>query len=384
MAVRALSDDEVLALRTRAQRFTGARGGGSAPDVAEVVAAVVGVQAQAVAPARLGVRVRSTGLTVAAVVQACAVERSVVRTWTLRGTLHLVGADDIGWLVGLLGPASAARDARRRTELGLDDGLVERALHALPDVLAGGALTRAELVRALAASGVAVPADGQAPAHLVAYAAMHGLLCYGPDREDGEPTFVLLASWLGRTAPPMAPDEALANLARRYLAGHGPAGATDLAAWAGIPLGRARRGLELVRGELEEVRVGRDPAWLPAGAAAEAPDAPGRGAEAGCGGPVVRLLPAFDGYLLGYRTRAAILAPAWARRVHPGGGWINPTLLVDGRIAGTWRQQRGGSALTVVVAPFARLDAAVLPGLEAEVADVGRFLGAPTRLVVAE
>lgn len=381
--MRALSDDEVLALRTRAQRLAAARVRGPVPEVAEVVAAVVGVQAQAVTPARLGVRVRSSGLTADSVRQAGA-QRSVVRTWTLRGTLHLVAADDVGWLVGLLGPASAARNARRRAELGLDPALVDRALRALPGVLADRGLTRAELVRALAATGVAVAPGGQAPAHLVACAAMHGLVCYGPDRTDGEPTIVALASWLGRTAAPLAADEALALLARRYLAGHGPAGAPDLAAWAGIPLGRARRALELVRAELEEVRVGGEPAWLPAGGRPATDGRPGAGERAGGGGPVVRLLPAFDGYLLGYRTRAAILAPEQARRVHPGGGWINPTVLVDGRIAGTWRQQREGSALAVVVEAFARLDPAVLPGLEAEAADVGRFLGNPAHLVVAD
>jgi len=366
---RQLGDDELRRLRLRAQRLTGRR----PRDVAEVVRAVGGLQAQDTPASRLAVRPRSAGLDEAAVRRACNQDRSVVRTWAMRGTLHLVAATDAGWLVGLLGPVFAAADRRRRLQLGLDDDLCERALTALPAVLAGGPLSRADLVGGLAAEGVRVDPDGQAPAHLVAYAAMRGLVCRGPDLDGDRASYVLLADWAG-SGRSLAPDDALAELARRYLGGHGPAGPEDLAAWSGLPLGRARRAFELVAGELRQVEADGRRLWAPAGAPATPPRA---------AGPVVRLLGRFDDWLLGWRGRELVLDGRFARRV-VAGGWVHPVVVVDGRVAGTWRARRAAGRLEVTVEPFAgRLPPGTGPALEAEAADLGRFLAAEARLEVA-
>jgi len=354
----------------RAQRLTGRR----PREVAEVVRAVGGLQAQDTPASRLAVRPRTTALDEAAVRRACNQDRSVVRTWAMRGTLHLVAATDAGWLVALLGPVFAAAGRRRRLQLGLDDRLCERALEALPAVLAGGPLPRADLVRGLAAVGVRVDPDGQAPAHLVGYAAMRGLVCRGPDLDGDQASYVLLEDWVGAGANrALDPDDALAELARRYLGGHGPAGPEDLAAWSGLPVGRARRAFELAAGELREVEADGRRLWAPAGAAATRP----RAAE-----PVVRLLGRFDDYLLGWRDRDLVLDARFARRVQAG-GWVHPAVVVDGRVAGTWRARRAGGRLDVTVTPFSgRLPRGTRPGLEAEAADLGRFLAVETRLGV--
>jgi hypothetical protein len=196
-------DDRLRQLRLRAQRLTGRR----PRDVAELVRAVAGLQAQDLPASRLAVRPRSTGVDEAAVRRACDQDRSVVRTWAMRGTLHMVAAEDAGWLVALLGPGFAAGNRRRRLQLGLDDRLCERALETLPAVLAGGPLSRADLVRALAAKGVEVPPQGQAPAHLVGYAAMRGLICRGPDLDGDNPSYVLLEEWGGGHPPPQPPED---------------------------------------------------------------------------------------------------------------------------------------------------------------------------------
>jgi len=292
----------------------------------------------------------------------------------MRGTLHMVTAEDAGWLVALLGPGFAAANRRRRLELGLDDDTCERGLRAIGEVLgAHGPLPRGELVSRLAVEGVAIDPRGQAPAHLVAYAAMKGLVCRGPDLDGDEPSYVLLDDWVGGRRPAPDPDAALAELTRRYLGAHGPAAPADLAAWAGIAAGRARRGFELVAGELTEVRAAGAPAWTLRGA----------GPPPGRGRPGVRLLYRFDDYLLGWRGRDLILSPRFARRIQAGGGWIHPAVLVDGRVVGTWRLGgRAGGRLTVTVEPFEPLDGA-LPGLEAEAADLGRFLDATATLSVA-
>jgi hypothetical protein len=365
-----LGTDDLRRLRMAAQRLTGRR----PRAVAEVVRAVGGLQAQDTPASRLAVRPRSTGLDEAAVRRACNQDRSVVRTWAMRGTLHLVAAVDVGWLVALLGPVFVAADRRRRLQLGLDDDLCERALAALPAVLAAGPLSRADLVRGLAAEGVRIDPSGQAPAHLVGYAAMRGLVCRGPDLDGDQASYVLLEDWVGGGAGrPPGPDNALAELARRYLGGHGPAGPEDLAAWSGLPVGRARRAFELVAGELRELEVDGHRLWTPA----DAPAAP-----TPAGDPVVRLLGRFDDFLLGWRGRDLILDARFARRV-AAGGWVHPVVVVDGRVAGTWRARRAGGRLEVAVEPFAgRLPRRARPGLEAEAADLGRFLAVESRLEV--
>jgi winged helix DNA-binding protein len=365
-----LGADELRRLRLRAQRLAGPRPG----EVAGVVRAVGGLQAQDTPASRLAVRPRSRGPDEAAVRRACNQDRSVVRTWAMRGTLHMVAAEDAGWLVALLGPVFAAADRRRRLQLGLDDDLCERALAALRAVLAAGPRSRADLVRGLAAEGVRIDPSGQAPAHLVGYAALRGLVCRGPDLDGDQASYVLLEDWVGAgRAPALGPDDALAELARRYLGGHGPAGPEDLAAWSGLPVGRARRAFELVAGELWELEAGGRRLWVPAGApaAGDGPD-----------DPVVRLLGRFDDYLLGWRGRDLVLDPRFARRV-AAGGWVHPVVVVDGRVAGTWRARRTGGRLEVTVEPFTgRLPRGTGPGLEAEAADLGRFLGVETRLEV--
>jgi hypothetical protein len=367
---RSLSEDQVRLLRLRAQRLAGERPG----DVHEVVRVMGGIQAQDTAASRLAVRPRGAGLDAAAVRDACNRERSVVRTWAMRGTLHMVTAEDAGWLVALLGPGFAAANRRRRLELGLDDDTCERGLRAIGKVLAHGPLPRGELVSRLAGEGVVVDPRGQAPAHLVGYAAMGGLVCRGPDLDGDEPTYVLLDDWLGDRRAALDPEAALAELTRRYLGAHGPAGPDDLAAWAGIAAGRARRGFELVAGELAEVEAAGAPAWTLAGVGVPRP---------GRGRPSVRLLYRFDDYLLGWRGRDLVLSPRFARRIQAGGGWIHPAVLLDGRVVGTWRlAARAGDRVTVAVEPFEPLDGA-LPGLEAEAADLGRFLGATATLSVA-
>jgi hypothetical protein len=179
-----------------------------------------------------------------------------------------------------------------------------------------------------------------------------------------------------RGGPPedrlLDPDDALAELARRYLAGHGPAGPADLAAWSGLPVGRARRAFELVGHELREGEGGGRHLWTPAGAGTS---------RSRAGEPLVRLLGRFDDYLLGWRDRDLVLDPRFARQIQAG-GWIHPALVVDGRVAGTWRARRAGGRLDVTVAPFSgRLPRGTRPALEAEAADLGRFLGVEARLV---
>jgi Winged helix DNA-binding domain len=349
-----VDEKRIRSLRMRAQRLT-APIRNSVPDV---VRHLVGLQAQDTRMTRLLVRPRTSGVDAASVDRACQ-DASVVRTWAMRGTLHMVAADDLRWLVDLLGPIFIARSRTRRRQLGLPDDLCEDATDVMVELLAGRQLSRAALVEEIRARGVPVQ-GGQAHAHLVAYAAMRGVICRGPDRGN-EPTYALVNEWVTAKGK-LGPDEGLAELARRYLTAHGPAGVEDFATWSGLRVRQARRAIELVVEEFEEIATVVGKAWL----------RPDRRREPHA--RVALLLGHFDPYLLDYRNREFALDPAFAKRVQAGGGFIQPTVVVDGQVVGTWRQRRERERVTIDIVPFRPLGRAVLPHLEQEAADLGRYL----------
>lgn len=332
------SGDAIRIARASAQWLTDPRG--RARPV-EVVRHLVAVQAQLPSAAALAIRAR-TGAASAVDVAIEQGTGELVRTWLFRGTLHLVAAEDVDWLLGLLRQTIVARSARRRSELGLDDATVERAAAVLSETLADGRpRTRAELFDALSAAGID-PA-GQRGIHLIRHTALSGALCFGPDRGN-EPT------WISRQPSPdkRSRAKALAELTRRYQIAYGPADASDLASWAGLAAVDVRQ------------------AW-------SSPEAPrSRPARPGVS---VRMLPHFDPYLLGYRTRELIVPASHANVVWTGGGYVMPTVVVNGRAIATWNLVRRPRRLLVTVRPFGQLDDTIRAGIDHEVADIGRFLG---------
>jgi Winged helix DNA-binding domain len=341
--------------------------------VAGIAAHLGGLQAQAAPPARLAVRPRAAGLTAADVDRACT-DRDVTRTWAMRGTLHLVATADVRWMTGLFGPVSARKDRRRRLQLGLSDELCERALTALASILATSPpLTRAELISGLAVAGIEIDPRTQQPPHLLGYAAARGLICRGPDRPGDEPSYALLDDW-APDAPALRRDDALAELARRYLGGYGPVGRPDFGTWSGLPAADTRRAWELIAAETIPVTA----AGAELSALAGAPLTDALTDEL-----APRLLGHFDPLLMGYQDRALILDPAHARSIQAGGGFIQPTVLAGGRVAGTWRLNRGPARARLVVEPFTALAAATRDALAAEATDVGRYLGTDVTFEVA-
>jgi len=343
-----LGADQVRRARVARQGLAGPAG-----SVVDAVRRVVGVQAQDLRASRLAVRARTAGLTSADVDAACR-DRTVVRTWAMRGTLHMLAAGDFWWVNGLLGPYFADRGAGRRRQLGLDDPILERAAEGLEAQLREP-LTRREVVERL---DLPIDADGQAPAHLLAWAANVGLVCRGPETGRDEPTYVLVREWL-RPRPDI--DDPVTTLARRYLAGYGPATADDLAAWSGLPLTRVRKGLAAADAQPVDLDGATAYTLADDDYVEERP------------GPV-RLLGHFDAYLLGYRGRALAVPAELRSRVQTGGGFVLPTVLVDGRVVGTWRPVTTREGLVVEV------HGETPDGIGNEVADIGRFLGVRTEL----
>ena len=368
-----LSDDQVRLLRLRAQRLTPQTA--DATSVEQVVKELCGIQAQDALAATLAVRVRSNRLVAADVERARVQERTVVRTWGQRGTLHLLATEDLGWLLPLIGPVFVAGGRRRRAELGLDEDTCARGIRIIRNVLASqGALTRAELVEQLAAHGLRL--EGQARPYLLQRVALEGIICLGPDR-GAEPTYVLLSDWVGQEhrGHPLSEEAAYAELARRYLNAYGPVTPEDMASWSGMPLSKIRAAWQHIADQLIELEIASSPAWMLKTCAAWLDEPPAHA-------PVVRLLPGFDIYLLGYQNRDLAVPRKRAKRINAGGGILHPVLLVDGRALGTWKSKRKKNHLDVVVEPFDQLAPEVHQGLEAEVTDLARFLDAQATLHV--
>ncbi|MEV6006547.1 winged helix DNA-binding domain-containing protein [Streptomyces sp. NPDC051976] len=378
-----LTEDEVRRWRAHAQGLYGDAAG--ARTVLDAVRLSGGLQAQDAKACRLQVWARTrpadaagtsaagAAPTAADVDAACGADRrEVVRTWLMRGTLHAVAAGDARWLTALLGPRVADSYRGRRQRLGLDEDLCARALPVLEKVLAGCApVTRDELVRRLAAAGVAVDPRGQAAAHLVLYAAARGVLCRGPETAGDSSTYVLREEWLEHV-PDTGPrgDEALAELAVRHATAYGPASAADLARWSGLPLGSARRGQAAAGDRLTEVAGPAGPLVTATGTGPPPPAA-----------DRVRLTGHFDPYLLGYADRDLLLAPAIAPRIATGGGFLMPCVLVDGAVVATWRHERRADHLTLRVEPLPTPTPPpdLTEPLTTATTDLARFLDVPTR-----
>lgn len=307
------------------------------------------MQAQDGRGARLAVRARTSGLTAADVDRALT-DRSLVITWLNRGTLHLVRSQDYWWLHHLTTPPLGTGNARRLAQEGVPPDAAERAVTTVQRALADeGPLTRAQLRERVAATGVRT--EGQALVHILVLACLRGLVVRGPV-VGGEQAFVLVSDWLG-APPPVDRDVALAELARRYLAGHGPASDRDLARWAGLPLRDVRRGLAAIASELAEREDGLV-------------DLAGRPESDRL--PPPRLLGAFDPLLLGWTSRAPILGDN--QTIVTVNGLFRPFALVRGRAVATWGLRDG----RVTVAPFEPLAPDDAAALDVEAADVVRFL----------
>lgn len=369
MRIQIVNEDQCRLLRMRSQRLI-PQSEGLTGFARTVLADVFCVQAQDDPSARLSLRARSTGLTAEQVARERREPQGIVRTWCLRGTLHLLLAEDARWLVPLLGPRLFAAGEKRFKELGWDGGRAEVGFHLLGKMLeVEGSLTRLEVVALLRKDHL--PAEGQAPVHLLYQAALRGMLCMGPDRE-GEPVYVPFERWVGEPQP-LGREEGLRRLALRYLQAYGPAGPDDFARWAGLPLGEASQTWKLIGGEIFAVEMYGKQWWLPANRQPWLDEVSGSS-------PVLRLLPAYDTYLLGYAGRDLAVPSAYARRVHPGGGVIHPVVLVDGLVCGMWKTRRKKNRLLVLVEPFETLPRGSLPQIEKETDDLGRFLGEAVEL----
>jgi hypothetical protein len=306
----------------------------------QVVAWLGGMQGQDYAGAKWSIGLRLQQATDADVERAIG-ERTIVRTWPMRGTLHFVAAADVRWILALTSPGNIAGGARRRQNLELDEKTLARCREVFVKALRGGKQkTRDELYALLQRAGI--PVDSHRGYHILWNSALHGLICFAAARGK-ELTFALLDEWAA-PAKDKARDEALAELALRYFTSRGPATLQDFIWWSGLSAGEARAGFEAVKSRLAQETVDKRTYWM-------APDSVLPKEQ-----PRAFALPGFDEYLLGYKDRSAVLAAAHAQKVCSGGnGVFAPTIVVDGRVVGTWKRSIGNASIKIVPSPFTTL-----------------------------
>jgi uncharacterized protein YcaQ len=334
----------------------------SAKDPAEIARSIAGAQAQDVYAGPLTFRSRSRSLTAADIHRARTEERSLLRTWVMRTTIHLIPTDDAGWWLPLFEPGIERWSRRRLEQLGLPRAKQDRALRIAARALAEeGPLTRTEVRERIGAGGVEL--NSQTGMHIALTAVASGIACLGPDR--GRTTCLIRREdWLGKP-PKFDRSRALSQLARRYLGAFSPATERDFAYWSGLPLRDARAGLEAISGEIEQVRVGGEEMLALRGSLPRLPAA-----------GQVRMLGNFDTYLLGWKDRTFSVTGEHALHVKEGGGgWIRPVILEDGIVVGGWRSRRQGGGLEIELNLADDERERLGAKIDAEVADLARFEG---------
>lgn len=267
-------------------------------------------------------------------------------------------------MLELLAPRRLAAATSRRKQLELDENTLTRCAELVQQALGGGKrMTRSAVMRLL--EDARISTKGQRGYHILWYLAQIGLICLGP-LDGKEQTFVLLDEWVPSPRR-LARDEALADIASRYFASHGPATVDDFATWAGLTLADARLGLEAAKPGLCFEKRETKAYW----SAANAPDHQAHDTSD------VYLLAGFDEYLLGYKDRGDVLAPEHANDVVPGGnGIFFPIIVVGGRVVGTWKRTFKRSGVDIALSPFTQLEVSQ-ESIAAEARRFSDFLGVP-------
>ncbi|MFT4230373.1 MAG: winged helix DNA-binding domain-containing protein [Microbacterium sp.] len=338
--------------RLRSHRLTAPAG-----SVVDAARHLLAVQAQEFWGGRWALAQRTRGAPGLSDVDAAFEHGGLVRTWTMRGTLHIVPARDAGWMLGLTAERQLRQVARVLAGEGIDAEVVHRAERLVRSALRGGGrLTRRELSGVLDAGGV--PTAGQRGYHLIVALALHGVLCWGPVvPREGAPTreqhLVLCEEWIGDAA---APADPLAELFARYVAGHGPAGIRDFAWWTGLPLGVSRHAAEAAASMVDEVEEGLFVARP-------------RPRRAATVRPVLALAP-FEEYYISYADRSVACDPALLAAVGPGvNGMVKAVLVAEGRVVGTWTHslavgRHGDAPVPDLLVPGAATEAQVAAELD--------------------
>lgn len=335
----------------------------------QVVAWLGGMQGQDYPGAKWSIALRLPQATDADVVRAIDAGK-IIRTWPMRGTLHFVAAQDLRWMLMLTSPRNIAGSASRRRNLELDDNTLARCREVFTKTLQGGKQkSREEMYAALARANIST--EGQRGYHILWSCALHGLICLAATGAK-EQNFALLEEWVA-PAREKTREEALAELAARYFTSRGPVTLPDFIWWSGLSAAEARLGLEAIKSQLVQETSGKLVYWMPTDIALPKQETS------------AFALPGFDEYLLGYKDRSAVLDAAHAEKVCPGGnGMFASTIVIDGRVVGTWKRVIKKAGIEITATAFASLNTTDKKRFAGAVKRYGEFLTMPVNILWAD
>ena len=332
----------------------------------EVVARLVVVQAQDYAGGKWSIGLRLPDSNDLRIEQAIA-DKTIVRTWALRGTLHFVAAADVHWLLALIAARNIARNARAYRNLELDERTLARSNAVLAKALgAGKQLNRTELLARLEQGGIST--KGLRAVYMLQRASLDALICQTVMYRNN-PTYMSLDQ-LQPTAKRMERDDAVAELAKRYFITRTPATLQDFIWWSGLSPVDARAGLEAIQSRLIQETIAGRTYWLTRSVATAPPNRL----------PTAYLLPGYDEYLLSYKDRTASLDLRHAKKLGAGNGFLSP-IVINGQVVGTWRRTFKKGAVVIEANLFAPLSATARRALVAAAGRYGQFLGMPVVLM---
>lgn len=324
----------------------------------DIVSFFGAMQAQEYANSKWGIGVRLPGSKDADMEKAIH-NKSIIRTTAFRGTLHLIAAADIRWMLQVVAPAVKMRMGSMLRKLEMDETFLRNTNQHIAKALAGGNhLTRKAINTLLQDNGV--DTSEQRIDLIMYHAAVEGLICHGP-LSGKQFTYTLLDEWLpGKST--LTRDVALVTLAQRYFISHGPATLPDFAQWAGLNLTDARTGLEGAKSALKSLVVNDNTYWMdPAKKQATSDTA--------------LLLPAFDEYFIGYKDRSTLIDMAFTKNVMTKNGIFSPLMVRNGQVIGAWKRTFKKDSVTIITAPFKSLRKADLKAFEPAAHRYAEFMG---------
>ena len=332
---------------------------------AEVLSWLGAIQGQDFAGAKWSIGLRLPGTTESEIEKAMD-NMNIVRTWLMRGTLHIAFAKDIRWILELLSPKIIKGGAGRFRQLELDEGIFKKSRKIITKILQNkNHLTRNEIFTVLKKSGIST--TGQRGIHIIWKFALEGLICFGP-LKGRQQTFVLLDEFLPETKK-INREAALSELAIKYFFSRGPATLQDFVWWSGLKLTGAKMGLDSIASQLNKESIYGQTYWFKT---IESKITNKSG---------IFLLPGFDEYLLGYKGKYGTLEEMHAQKICPGkNGIFNPTIVSNGQIVGIWKRTFKKKEVIITPEPFFQFSESEIKSFKKAAIFYGRYLEIPMKM----
>jgi len=354
--------DRVAAFRLARHHLTG----GSTASIVNVCRDVAGIQAQVMSAAELSLWTRRRQTTRADVKAALWTRRDLVKTTSMRRTLHLLPSSDFPMYIAAMEAWSMGQTSNLLRRIGASGKHVDTMIEVVMDALADGPKTQQDLLaRARLKASKGMRRWLQFAWSAMRPAILQGLIVYAEPR-GGEAMFVRVDQWLPRQKQ-MDAAEAQVELATRYLGAFGPATHRDFSKWSGLPTSVTKPLFGRLEPEIERVTVDGEPSVV------LRRDLAALGEARPTSSPT--LLPSFDTFLLAHATKHHLVDPRFYKRVYRNQGWLSPVVIVNGRIVAVWFLEERAKSFVVDVQPFSTLDAKVRRGIAQEAEALGTFLG---------